>query len=890
MKPGIRSITLASILITNLCLPASAQEFESVELVSGETPFLVDYRAGDIDGDGHVDILSSGRVVEVGSPGFGVVAWHRNTGDGLLAPPVTIFSQSGFELWQVFLADVDGDGDLDAIETTTSFPGSVNWQENLGFGVFGPTMSLGSNPGAIDVAVADFDLDGTPDVAVGGSAEIVWYRGLGGGAFDPAVVVWSGFLRWIRAGDVDGDGDVDLIANGTDAPFLWLANDGLGGFGIGGTLEPVANVPDFEFVDVDGDGDGDIIAVDADPSAGAVRWYENDGLGGFTDHLVDGLTTPAEIEGDDMDGDGDIDLLVHANPFPDPIFWYSNVDGQGGFVDQIYGTQSWSAGGGVPLVIADVDGDTLPDVVRGMVGTLTWHRNEGGRFADGYGQLMTYYDSPAYGASGDLDGDGDLDLVSDVGGTSLTPVWPAWFEQVGGDVGYAPARLLPALSTTDRLRLGDLDGDGDLDVLAAGNLSFSPGQSAIAWLENDGSATFAEEEYLVLDLGSAGHGDLGLADVDLDGHLDVVAKGDGTGSIGLAWYRNDGSGAGVLDLEVAIDTSHGSVDELELGDIDADGDLDVATEYLGSVRTHENLDGLGGAWSSVDVVVDPDIHPLGSSSFDEGFQLADLDGDDRLDILLRAGIVFPPSQAKELRWYRNTAGAASYGPGEMLEAYLDGTWSFLVADVDEDGTADLLESGRLAGQSDPRLRVRLGDGSAPASWPATDVGPGVHIWDLPDVDGDGDGDLLGTRGGPTTSALEWFRNTFTGPLHAVEDVRFGSPPNPVALLPGQTSGPVLGQTWDPVIDHTWFLPTAIADYLLISLTPANLSAGPKGTLLCGAPFLDFLPVNFAPGTPFLFPLPNDPILVGVPACVQGASQGGGVFRLTNALDITFGDA
>ena len=123
---------------------------------------------------------------------------------------------------------------------------------------------------------------------------------------------------------------------------------------------------------------------------------------------------------------------------------------------------------------------------------------------------------------------------------------------------------------------------------------------------------------------------------------------------------------------------------------------------------------------------------------------------------------------------------------------------------------------------------------------------------------------------------------------AQEVVRAGTPPNPVALLPGQTSGPVLGATWDPVVDHTTFEPSATIDYLVISIASANVAAGGKGTLLCDVPFVLVIP-NSSPGTPFALPVPALGSLVGIPFCAQAASSTTPAqFKLTNALDCVFG--
>lgn len=126
-----------------------------------------------------------------------------------------------------------------------------------------------------------------------------------------------------------------------------------------------------------------------------------------------------------------------------------------------------------------------------------------------------------------------------------------------------------------------------------------------------------------------------------------------------------------------------------------------------------------------------------------------------------------------------------------------------------------------------------------------------------------------------------------GPTLAQETVRTGSPPNPIALMPGATSGPVIGATWDPSIDHSSFQPLAFVDVLVLALQPANIPA-PMGTILCdvsGAP----LTFSQLAGTTFSLAIPNNCELVGKSLCVQGASLSTTSVALTNALDLVFGN-
>lgn len=123
---------------------------------------------------------------------------------------------------------------------------------------------------------------------------------------------------------------------------------------------------------------------------------------------------------------------------------------------------------------------------------------------------------------------------------------------------------------------------------------------------------------------------------------------------------------------------------------------------------------------------------------------------------------------------------------------------------------------------------------------------------------------------------------------SLEIPRLGSPANPNALLPGQTSGPAVGSTWDPIIDHTSFMPGAAIDLLGITVNPLNLFLPPLGTLLCD-PAQTIAIETAAAGLPFAVPVPNDCAFVGLSICTQGASLNAlGAILLTNALDITIG--
>jgi hypothetical protein len=123
------------------------------------------------------------------------------------------------------------------------------------------------------------------------------------------------------------------------------------------------------------------------------------------------------------------------------------------------------------------------------------------------------------------------------------------------------------------------------------------------------------------------------------------------------------------------------------------------------------------------------------------------------------------------------------------------------------------------------------------------------------------------------------------PLAAAADevVRLGSPPNPLALMPGLSSGPLIGSIWDPAIDHSSFFPGAIIDVLAVSSVALN-APSPFGTVLCNPSVL----LAGVAGAAFPIPVPANCSLAGIPICLQGASTDGVSIVVTNAIDAVVG--
>ncbi|MEZ6121189.1 MAG: FG-GAP-like repeat-containing protein [Pirellulaceae bacterium] len=270
------------------------------------------------------------------------------------------------------------------------------------------------------------------------------------------------------------------------------------------TQIPLAYEPPLSFVtaDVDGDGDTDLLAGSA-----RVVWYEND----------DGeLTTPqpltniagSNIQAADVDADGDVDVIADSEI---GIVWFENV-----VPGDRLETKLILANPDATLVrVVDIDADGAEDLLLKIPNNqnLVWMKNAGGFFPEILRPTTLSAEAKWWA---DLDGDGDQDAV--IGGRSRL----YWQENLGGQFSSQHQVLLDSIND-DRpgIDIGDLDGDGDLDVaIVHGEFGH------VSLVRNDGAGNFsAETVHQSTGRVSAKH--LHIADVNGDGQNDILFTGDG---------------------------------------------------------------------------------------------------------------------------------------------------------------------------------------------------------------------------------------------------------------------------------------------------------------------------------------------------------------------------
>lgn len=354
----------------------------------------------------------------------------------------------------------------------------------------------------------------------------------------------------------------------------------------------------------------------------------------FSDRLViaPSLDGASEINLGDVDGDGDLDVVAVGDT--DEVAWWENTAGDG----STWTKHTITTGFDTWFDVGDIDGDGDLDVVACDFSPqdVVWFENTVG---DGSAWVQRAVDlnfpSPRLVSVADVDSDGDLDVLA-VENNDFAPFF-AWWRNEEGD-GSSWTRISIGLSAATMVRAGDMDGDGDLDLLSAVPFQFGPGLFGLVewWRYEDGLGTNHERRVINANYLSPRQALPG--DVDGDGDLDAMFLARGTGLIG--WAENEaGDGTTWTDHEIATGllTPHALV----AADLDQDGDLDaIGTELSASaIRWWENVDSAGGTWLARHVAFDVD------EALD--VEVGDLDGDGDLDI------VAPESEGGRISWWRN---------------------------------------------------------------------------------------------------------------------------------------------------------------------------------------------------------------------------------------------
>lgn len=316
----------------------------------------------------------------------------------------------------------------------------------------------------------------------------------------------------VELGDFDGDGDVDaMVTNQKQPNTVWL-NDGAGQFTDNGQRLGESDSRRFALADLDNDDDLDAFICNYQGQPNQV-WL-NDGNGSFESNGQElGTSNSRDVALRDFDGDGDIDAFV-AN--------------------------------------------------KGQPNTV-WMNDGAGNFSDSE-QALGEYDSRGLDA-GDLDDDGDIDVFVVNGGDDFTAdPNHVWLNQ--GDGIFRDSGSSFGDNWSLAVQLGDLDGDGDLDVFVANTIG-RPANTV--WL-NDGSGRFFDSGQ---QLGEFHSQNVLLRDLDNDGDLDAFVSNVQASQV----WINDGMAV----FGDPVYPGGGSAMSTALGDLNGDGILDAFEAKVGRV-------------------------------------------------------------------------------------------------------------------------------------------------------------------------------------------------------------------------------------------------------------------------------------------------------------------
>ncbi|MGH9360890.1 MAG: FG-GAP repeat domain-containing protein, partial [Thermoanaerobaculia bacterium] len=643
-KPDLATVNGSESLTVLLQDPASRLEWARPTLLAGTGSFFI--RAADFDADGDDDLAVADPT------SYAHVLVCRGDGSFDKATPLR---QAQLSRWIAF-GDLNGDGKLDlASANWNSLTVSIYHGGGDGTFAFAGNLSPGGEPHAIEVI--DYNGDAVPDLMVGlgsqdGMVPFQGKRGAERGQFliRPKVNT-LGCVRYLAAGDFNGDGKTDLATSceltgtvfaGTsagDGSFrrtlsgrlgIFMAIADLNGDGAqdlaltkrdstnldvypgkgDGNFHPAAafrgvgeNTSFLIASDLDRNGLPDLITADSGSSTLTVFWGKRGERFLETGYYLGGFDKASSLSVADFDGDGAPDIFISHSTQPQV---------------QLHRTPAPGSAAAPPLAIAtasaytaleavDLDGDRTPD----LAGVNLTSGRMSVALLDPAGRVRQEISLPACAlptsvAAARVDEDDRIDLLA----TCLGDGQLALFLALEGG-GYAPARLTPTAPRARKAAAADLDADGHQDVAVAG-------ATLIAVHYGKGGGELSEPVPVFENVSLQFTG-VAAADLHRDGHLDlVVVDRKGSNVIVLA-------GKGSRAFEAPLFLKAGATPlSVAIADLNRDGYPDITTgNASSSASAFLNRSGRGFTLRS--------DYPLPAAAV--GHEVADFDLDGTLDLL-----------------------------------------------------------------------------------------------------------------------------------------------------------------------------------------------------------------------------------------------------------------
>ncbi|MFH0880818.1 MAG: FG-GAP-like repeat-containing protein [Lentisphaerota bacterium] len=668
-----------------LCsITTAAAELNFPRVVLDDSYIAYERDVGDIDGDGLSDVAATGdggSTIEW----FHAPDWTRQT----LYTLTGTYRYTRADDFKV--ADIDSDGDLDLVVRLGAGPsdegeGRAAWIENLGSGTGWVTRIIGTSPSYVkDIAVGDLDRDDRPDIVLREDSQTqIWLQEINGWT---EVTLSHAAHEGMELGDLDMDGDVDVVLNGfwfttPNSPAdcrsaAHYTNRTIDTQWFTQTGDWTANSCKVAVGDIDGDGSNDVVFSQSERAGHPVTWYKQAGAA-WTAHIVTNVDYAHNLQAYDADLDGDIDILT--------------------------GGMTQSSQKGLQLLL-----------------------NAGGGTA--WTPFIIQTDGSYSAELGDIDNDGDLDIAGIVNWNSA----PSYIyrNNSGGPPSLDFWRYIQVSASHVRtfgLDFIDADGDDDLDIASGPYLYLNPGGNM--------TSTWSQIE------AAPGRHLFMAMEVDGDSFADALALEDNAGQNRIDLYWHEAGSTQATNWEQVV--RFGDVprsDHAEgfqgsrLAQIENGGPSEVVISSLqGIYYFNLPVHPATGSWPRVFVA---------ANDSDEGIGVMDLDGDLDLDITFTSG------GSKQVKWARNPGNGTGDWTVFTIGAFSEADWPdrCAAADVNGDGRPDIVVTEENSGASPDAMACWW---EQPASSP-TNAGWTRHLittrytmnnLDAGDVDRDGDVDLV----------------------------------------------------------------------------------------------------------------------------------------------------
>lgn len=566
-----------------------------------------------------------------------------------------IAEASSADMERIVSADINGDGLNDVIGYSAT-DDQVFCYENQGNQQYGSKRVLiGNVTSCSGLNAGDLDGDGDQDIVYSGFfAELYWMENLGNYTFTNHLVTSTlDAVFEPQVADLDSDGDQDIFFTAFTGKMGWFSNQGTGTFSNANYIFQ-GNPSHIHASLSDQNGDGKLDIVFGIQGDHVVLWMRNTGNAVFApEQLLAVVYSVNDVVCGDVDNDGDPDVAASRNS---DLFLLEN---QGdGSIDTLQVIESVGADLH-SLNLTDVNNDGQVDVLCLSGYKARWFENNSGDFSNL--QIVRDEVCEAILAS-QMDSDTMEDIITDYGNVSVWKNHSGVFDSIvflgtllTGNNLWPPV----VLSATD------LNHDGKLDMVSKmGNLS---------WFEGLGNGVFGHQQ--LIDQRPAGATAMALGDLDNDGDTDIAAARNYDADYEKIAFLNDGTGN---FTEIFVDSMNEIVVQMVLADIDNDGLSDILSQLV-SFDSSANLIVLykNTGNNTFQRMV---LENLGQNLIWRELAVKDLDGDGLKDVL------FPMNP--DFKWLRNL-GAGNFAPAAVLTS-LPHTTSFEPVDFDQDGDYDLV--------------------------------------------------------------------------------------------------------------------------------------------------------------------------------------------------------